>query len=118
MVQCESNIQRLKLNKFKLEEFTLGWVVGNFSPSLHLTTDFEFGVKYFKSGDCEPRHYQTVARELSIVVTGSCRIGSFRLESGEGLMIEAGEEADFEALSDCAIAVIKWPSLPADKILS
>jgi len=106
------------LRKFQLADFTAGWVVGNFNPTLHQTKEFEFGVKYFNAGDLEPRHYQIVARELSIVVSGSCRIGSLDLVAGEGLLIEAGEEADFEAYTQCAIAVIKWPSLPADKVLS
>jgi hypothetical protein len=106
------------LKKFRLADFTAGWVVGNFNPTLHQTRDFEFGVKYFKAGDREALHYQIVARELSIVVSGSCRIGAVDLDAGEGLLIEAGEEADFEAYTQCAIAVIKWPSLPADKVLS
>jgi hypothetical protein len=106
------------LKKIRLDEFTSGWVVGNFNPTIHQTPEFEFGVKYFRAGDREARHYQVVARELSIVVVGQCRIGLTRIEAGEGLLIEAGEEADFEALTDCAIAVVKWPSLPWDKVLS
>ncbi len=106
------------MRKFNLDDFKAGWVVRNFDPTVHQTKDFEFGVKYFKAGDLEARHYQIVARELSIVVVGECRIGPISLESGEGLLIEAGEEADFEAFTDCAIAVIKWPSLPSDKVLS
>ncbi len=106
------------MRKFNLDDYKAGWVVGNFDPTVHQTKDFEFGVKYFKAGDQEARHYQIVARELSIVVVGECRIGPISLESGEGLLIEAGEEADFEAFTDCAIAVIKWPSLPSDKVLS
>ena len=106
------------MKKFQLADFTAGWVVGNFNPTLHQTKEFEFGVKYFKAGDRESLHFQIVARELSIVVSGSCRIGSVDLDAGEGLLIDAGEEADFEAYTQCAIAVIKWPSLPADKVLS
>lgn len=106
------------MKKFQLADFTAGWVVGNFNPTLHQTRDFEFGVKYFEAGDREALHYQIVARELSIVVSGSCRIGSVDLHAGEGLLIEAGEEADFEAYTQCAIAIVKWPSLPADKVLS
>ena len=92
-------------------------MVGNFAPSAAISEDFEFGVKYFASGETEPRHFQRIARELSVVVSGKCRIGDFYMAAGDVLLIEAGEVAGFEAISDCAIAVIKWPSLPSDKVL-
>lgn len=92
-------------------------MVGNFSPSAARSELFEFGVKHFLSGETEPRHYQRIARELSVVVSGECRIGDFHLSAGEVLLIEPGEVAGFEAFTDCAIAIIKWPSLPLDKVL-
>ncbi len=101
-----------------LSSFTGGWLVGDFQPNVLETGLFEFGVKYFKQGDMEQAHYQIVAHELSVVVSGSCRIGEVILEAGQALLIEPGETAGFEALSDCAIAVVKWPSLPNDKVLA
>ena len=105
------------MQKFHLSDFTAGWVVGNFSPSAASSEHFEFGVKHFLSGETEPRHYQRIARELSVVVSGECQIGDFYLSAGDVLLIDPGEVAGFEAFSDCAIAVIKWPSLPSDKVL-
>lgn len=106
------------MHKFSLKDFTGGWVLGNFKPSLNSgEVDFEFGVKFFNAGDVEPCHFQRVATEYSIVVSGICRIGTYELTQGQGLEIPPGEIADFEAISDCAIAVVKMPSSPSDKIL-
>lgn len=101
-----------------LRDYVGGWMVGNFEPALVSSRDFEFGVKYFKSGDREPEHFQVVASELSVIVSGTCRIGSETLNAGDALLIEPGEIAGFEALTDCAIAVLKWPSIPSDKVLA
>ena len=106
------------MKKSRLEAYTAGWVVGNFTPSAFPSEDFEFGVKYFLAGETEPAHFQRIAIEVSIVVQGECRIGTERMTSGDVLLIEPGEIADFEAISDCIIAVAKWPSLPADKVLA
>ena len=37
--------------KSELKNFTKGWFVGNFDPSLIKTNDIEIGVKEYKSGD-------------------------------------------------------------------
>jgi hypothetical protein len=105
------------LKKFSVSDFWGGWLVGDFSPSVIRTSDFEFGVKGFMSGATEPSHYQVVAHELSVVVSGECFIGGVHLGAGDALLIFPGEHADFLAISDCTVAVLKWPSLPLDKIL-
>ena len=55
----------------KLKNFTKGWVVGNFEPSLLKTDDFEVAVKYYKAGDYEEKHYHKVATEITIISEGS-----------------------------------------------
>lgn len=102
----------------RTEDFIGGWLVGDFSPAMVSSKNFEFAVKYFRRGDIEPKHFQVVSRELSVVVHGSCSIGGRTLEAGDALLIEPGEVAGFEALTDCAIAVVKWPSVPGDKVLT
>ena len=106
------------MQRVNLGDYLGGWLVGNFQPALAQTEEFEFAVKYFKEGDNEQRHYQVTAYELSVVVSGSCRIGEVSLQAGEALLIEPGEIAGFEAFSDCSIAVVKWPSIPNDKVLA
>ena len=102
----------------RVEDFKDGWFVGNFSPSILQNVDFEVCLKSFRSGDKEPRHYQKSATEVTVVVSGSCRMGSVHLSSGDILVLYAGEISDFEAIDDCVIVGIKSPSVPDDKALA
>jgi hypothetical protein len=102
----------------RVEDFKDGWFVGNFSPSILQTGDFEVCLKSFHSGDKEPSHYQKFATEVTVVVSGSCRMGSVHLSAGDILVLDAGEISDFEAIDDCVIVCVKAPSLPDDKALA
>lgn len=105
------------MRRFELREFTGGWVIGNFAPSITRSQDFEFGVKYFAKGDREPQHFQAVAQEVTVVVSGRVRVGGLMLSAGDICQIPPGESADFEALENCALAVVKFPSIPDDKFV-
>ena len=93
-------------------------MVGDFVPSLFRTKDFEFAVKYFNKGDREREHFQITAREVTVIVFGNVRIGNALFSAGDVCLIEKGEPADFEAFDDGALAVIKFPSDPDDKVFS
>jgi hypothetical protein len=102
----------------RVEDFKDGWFIGNFSPSILQSADFEVCLKTFRSGDKEPSHYQKSATEVTVVVSGSCRMGSVHLSAGDILVLDAGEISDFEAIEDCVIVCVKAPSLPDDKALA
>lgn len=106
------------MDLFNLEDFTNGWLVGNFSPSLLVSENIEVGLKNFVRGAVEPRHFQLTAVEITLVVSGSCRMGSVILGAGQGLVVQPGEICDFEALETCSIIAIKSPSAPNDKVLA
>jgi hypothetical protein len=103
------------LKKWSLEQFRGGWIVGDFLPSVEKTGLFEFGVKRFLAGDIEPAHYQKVAQEITVVISGKVRIGELEFVPGDVCQIFPGEVADFEALESGSLAVIKFPSDPSDK---
>jgi quercetin dioxygenase-like cupin family protein len=105
------------MQTYKIEDFFKGWVVGNFQPSLHLNSNFEVGVKHFNAGEVEAAHKQLVATEITIVVSGKIRLASGIFSDGDIISIPPNEVADFEALSDCALVCIKFPSLPNDKVV-
>ncbi len=105
------------IEKFLLSDFKLGWVVGNFSPSLMKSDQVEVAVKYFKSGEVEPSHKQLVATELTIVVSGTIRLAENTYSEGEIIKIDPEIFADFEAITDASLVCIKYPSLPNDKVL-
>ena len=101
----------------RIEDFSKGWVVGNFSPSLHRNSNFEVGVKFFIKGDVESAHKQLIATEITIVIDGSIRLGELVFGRGDIILINPEEVADFEALSDASLVCIKFPSIPNDKIV-
>jgi hypothetical protein len=101
-----------------LSKFKNGWFIGDFIPTLLRTEDFEICVKNFKQGEIELPHFQRIATEVNLVVSGSIRMGEHILEADDILTIFRGEICDFEALTDCKVLGIKFPSLPNDKVLA
>ncbi len=100
-----------------LSDFKSGWLVGDFYPTLVQSQELEVAVKNFKKGDVEPEHYQKVATEATIVVSGVIRMGEHVLRSSEILVLSPSEICDFEALEDATVVGIKWPSIPDDKVV-
>jgi hypothetical protein len=107
----------MKFETHKLEDFKLGWVVGDFNPALIHSKDVEMAIKHFRKGDVEPSHKQLIATEITIVVNGEIRLGDSKYGVDQIVIIPPGIYADFEALTDCSLVCIKYPSLPSDKVL-
>jgi len=101
----------------KIDDFTKGWFVGNFSPALLHSRDFEVAVKWFKAGDSEPLHKQITATEITVVIEGQIKLGDKMFSRGDVITIPPGEFAAFESLTDSALVCVKSPSLPDDKVL-
>lgn len=102
----------------KLGEMTGGWFVGNFEPSILRSEHFEACVKYYAKGATEAGHYQLLATEITVIVSGAARMGNQVLNAGDVVLLEPFEIADFEALTDVALVALKSPSMPDDKVLA
>lgn len=102
----------------KIDEFTKGWFVGNFTPVLIHSTDYEIAVKWFKAGEKEPLHKQILATEITVVVAGEIRLGGKIFSQGDVVTIPPGEFAEFESITESSLVCIKTPSLPNDKVLA
>lgn len=107
----------LSMETSHLGEYWSGWFVGDFSPTFLRSDQVEVALKHFSKGDTEPRHYQLTATEISLVVSGRCRIGEIELGPDEMLKIYPMESADFEALTDVTLVAVKIPSTQGDKRL-
>lgn len=101
-----------------MSKMTGGWFIGNFTPSVVKTSDFEVCVKNYAMGVREPAHYQLTATEVTVIIQGKARMGSQVLNAGDIVTLAPFEVADFEALTDVALVAVKFPSLPADKVLA
>lgn len=105
------------MKRFKLSDFTRGWVIGDFEPSIFRTKNFEFGVKTYKKGDKEERHMHKVADELSVIISGKFRMNDKTYKKNDIVWIKPGEVVYFECLEDGANAIIKIPSVKDDKYI-
>ncbi len=101
----------------RLENFTKGWLVGNFVPSLYKNEGFEVAIKDYRSGDTEKKHVHKIAREITAIVNGKFLMNNKELGQGDIVDLPPGEPADFKCLQSGATVVIKIPSVPDDKHL-
>ncbi|MDB5251201.1 MAG: hypothetical protein JWP27_370 [Flaviaesturariibacter sp.] len=105
------------MENFDLGSFTGGWFVGDFSPTLLPTEEFEVAVKSYAAGAHEQRHLHKIATELTVIVNGRVRMNGEEYGSGSIIRINPGEDTDFEALTDVTTVVVKTPCAKNDKYL-
>lgn len=98
-----------------LNDFKLGWVVGDFSPALVPNKDVEVAIKKYKKGDTEKRHTHMIAKEYTIVVSGKIVMNGVEYNDNDIVEILPGVSTDFICLEDTATVVIKTPSIVGDK---
>ncbi len=99
----------------RLTDFTGGWFVGRFTPTLIPSEDVEVAVKNYRAGDHEPEHHHRVAVELTVVVAGRVRMAGREFTAGDIIRIAPGEATDFTAITDAITTVVKMPSVAGDK---
>ena len=102
----------------RIEDFTGGWFVGNFDPSLLFNEHVEVCVKHYRQGDREEAHFQLTASEITVIISGQCLIDDKRLGPGDIIVIPPMHVASFEALTDISLVAVKAPSKPSDKVLA
>ena len=103
---------------YKLEKMTKGWFIGNFEPSVHCTNDVEVGLKNYTSGFCEDSHFHKVAKEFTVIISGSVDMNGQIFNSGDIVVIMPGEMVKFKAISDVTTLVVKIPGVNNDKYLA
>jgi quercetin dioxygenase-like cupin family protein len=99
----------------RLEDFTRGWLIGDFEPSLIRTKDFEVGILTHIKGEVWPKHYHKLADEYNVLVKGKMTVNGTELNTGDVFIIEKNEVSEPKFLEDCTVLVIKIPSIIGDK---
>ena len=105
------------MKRAKLADMKGGWFVGDFAPSVVRSSDFETAIKKYTKGQREPEHYHARTTEITVIVTGRARMMGEIVEAGDILLLEHGEATGFEALEDTITCVVKFPSVPDDKVV-
>jgi hypothetical protein len=105
----------MSLERIPLSNFTKGWFVGRFEPTLHATDDVEVAIKHYCAGDFEASHHHKIATELTAVVSGRVLMSGEEIGPGEIIRIPPGQSTDFTALTDATTVVVKLPCVAGDK---
>ena len=103
------------MKHFDLSEMVKGWFVGNFSPAVHQTNQFEVAVKKYQSGDYEPAHFHKIATEITVIAKGKVRMNGIEYCDGSIIVIQPNETSDFFAITDVITTVVKFPCVANDK---
>jgi hypothetical protein len=101
---------------FNLENMKKGWFIGNFEPTCY-NGNFEVGVKRYKSGDKEPKHYHKLSKEFTVIISGKVKMNGAIYKENDIIQIDEYESTDFECLEDTLTVVVKTKSESNDKFI-
>ena len=101
----------------KIDDYTRGWFIGNFEPSLLKTKDFEVSYKLHPKDQKWDFHYHKKATEINILVKGKMIINNVIYNSNEVFIINPNIISCPFFLEDCEIICIKIPSIQNDKYI-
>lgn len=105
----------MPLERHRLDDFTKGWFVGDFEPTLVPSSAVEVAVKQYRAGEHEEKHHHRVAEEVTVIVSGTVRMSGEEIGAGEIVRIPAGSATDFTAITDATTVVVKLPCVRGDK---
>ncbi len=106
------------METFNINNFTKGWIIGNFEPTLLKTDDFEVSIKRYSAGDYEKSHHHKVATEFTVIVEGVVEMNNITYIKNDIIKVTPNESTDFECLTDVITVVIKTPSVNNDKYIN
>ena len=88
----------------RLSDYTRGWVIGDFEPSVLRTKDFEVAVLTHKArGTMHFAHYHKEGVEYNILISGKMVIQGTELNTGDVFVLDRYEVADPVFLEDCKV---------------
>lgn len=105
------------MEKFNLNDMVKGWFIGDFTPTVKTTKDFEFAIKYYNGGDYEERHHHKISTEYTIIIDGIVKMNEIQYSKGDIIVVEPNESTDFKCLTNVVTAVVKIPSTKNDKYI-
>lgn len=105
------------MERYKLDDMVRGWFVGDFTPTALATRAAEVGIKHYRAGDREARHYHKIAREITVIQSGRVQMNGVEYASGDIVVINPMESTDFVVLEDTVTVVVKVPGAVDDKYL-
>jgi hypothetical protein len=102
---------------YNLKDFTKGWIIGDFEPTIFGTKDFEISIKYYNKNDFENEHYHKIAKEWTCVLNGKVQFNNQIFEKDSIILVNPYQKIKFKALENSTTVVIKIPSVKGDKYI-
>ena len=106
------------MKRYKLSQFTKGWFMGAFQPTIFYTNAFEVAIKYHTAGENYPAHKQRIATEYNVLISGEMSIGKEAFKPNDIFVIPPGEVAKPVFQSDCIVVCVKVPSIASDRVVT
>jgi hypothetical protein len=101
-----------------IRNFTGGWFVGDFEPSLLRTKDFEVAWKVHHRDEGIEPHLHRVVTEYNLMAHGSMTVNGVLLKPGDLFVFNPGERVDAVMhTEEVHVVCVKVPSVPSDKEL-
>ena len=98
-----------------ISEFTKGWFLGAFDPTILYAKNVEIGLHQYETGHVSDGHYHKSAIEINVVVKGFVKVNHVLIEDGGIWTTYPFENPKVEFLEKTDLIVIKIPSVPEDK---
>lgn len=99
----------------RIENYTRGWIIGDFEPSLFKTKDFEVAVISHHKDEKIPLHYHSELEEYNVLLSGKMIVNNQELVEGDVFVLVRKEVVNVTVLEDSKLLCIKIPSIPRDK---
>jgi dTDP-glucose pyrophosphorylase len=108
----------LNIKVFKLENFTNGWIIGDFEPSILKNTGVELAVMNKKKGrGIHDFHYHENCTEVNVLIKGKMLINNKIINENEIFIFEPYVPSIYEYLDDCTFVVFKNKPSNTDKVI-
>lgn len=98
-----------------IHDFTNGWIIGNFQPSIIQTEEFEVAHHSYPAGFEGEPHIHKKAVEINYVLKGKVMVNSILFSTGDIWTFAPNEYHPVKFLEDTELIIIKTPSIPGDK---
>ena len=102
-------------NLVNLNDYTRGWLIGDFEPNIKKTTEYEIGILQHKQNEKWQFHYHKDAIEINIILSGEMIINNIKISKNTIFVFDKNMISCPLFLTDCKIICIKIPSIPIDK---
>jgi dTDP-glucose pyrophosphorylase len=111
----ELNNDMIEKKIWNIHDFTRGWFIGDFLPSIIKTKNYEIALLTHLKDEQWDYHYHEKSDEINFLINGKMRINDRIITERQVFYIPKKQIACPQFLENCKILCIKFPSVIGDK---